>query len=232
VKLRLTAVVLAAASLAGCANGGSHGSATVWVTRDRGAKVLLQRTVPAGLTAMQGLDRVADIKTRYAGRFVQAIDGVEGSLTARRDWFYFINGYESDRSAAEYRLHAGDVEWWDFRSWKTQLQQPVVVGAFPEPFLHGFNGTRRPALVVYFTPAQRAVAQAVARVVHGRAVANAFGARAPRANILVLTSHRKPSFTATLRGGPGSPVAFVFSGDPRMLLKSPPIGHLRYEVGS
>ena len=98
----------------------------VWVTRDRGAHVLLMRTVPAGLTAMQGLDRVADIKTRYAGRYVQAIDGIEGSLTARRDWFYFVNGKLGDRSAAEVRLHDGDVEWWDYRRWSNpaELQAP------------------------------------------------------------------------------------------------------------
>src|SRR3989442_1778376 len=123
------ALVLAAGVLAGC-GGGEHGKATLWVTRDRGAQVILDRHVPAGLTAMQALDRVADIKTRYGGRYVQAIDGIEGSLSGRRDWFYFINGYEADRSAAEYRLHAGDVEWWDYRSWRGEMRRPVVVGAF------------------------------------------------------------------------------------------------------
>ena len=231
--LRPAAVALAVASLAGCASGGGHGTATVWITRDRGAHVVLTGHVPAGLTAMQGLDRVADIKTRYAGRYVQAIDGVEGSLSKQHDWFYFINGYEGDRSAAEYRLHDGDVEWWDFRSWKTTMREPVVIGAFPEPFLHGYGGKRRPALVVYFTAAQRDDARALARVVHGRAVENVFDAEAPRANTLVLTSRSKSAaFTGTLRGGVGSPVAFVFSGDPRLLLKRPPFGHMRYEVGT
>ena len=89
---------------------------------------------------MQALDRMAEIKTRYAGRYVQSIDGTEGSIAARSDWFYFINGYEADRSAAEYRLRDGDVEWWDFRSWRTRMREPVVVGAFPEPFLHGYGG--------------------------------------------------------------------------------------------
>jgi hypothetical protein len=232
VTLRLAAAVLAAASLSGCGVGGGHGTATIWVTRDRGAHVLLQRTVPAGLTAMQGLDRVADIKTRYAGRFVQAIDGIEGSLGARRDWFYFINGYEADRSAAEYRLHDGDVEWWDYRSWKTKMEQPVVVGAFPEPFLHGYNGKRRAAFVVYFTRAQRAEARAVARVVHGRAIENLFDPHVADANVLVLAQRKKLAFAATTHGGAGSPVAFVYSGDPRLLLRRPPVGHLRYEVGT
>src|SRR4051794_33582452 len=109
--MRRFALVLAVAALARC-GGGEHGTAPVSATRDRGAHVLPIRSVPAGLKAMQALDRVADIKTRYAGRFVQSIDGIDGSVTARRDWFYFVNGYEGDRSAAEYRLHDGDLEWW------------------------------------------------------------------------------------------------------------------------
>jgi Domain of unknown function (DUF4430) len=231
VTLRVVAAVLATASLAGCGNGG-HGTATIWVTRDRGADVLVQGTVPAGLTAMQGLDRVAHLKTRYAGRFVQAIDGIEGSLSAERDWFYFINGYEADRSAAEYRLHDGDVEWWDYRSWKTKMEQPVVVGAFPEPFLHGYDGKRRAALVVYFTRAQRPDARALARLVHGRAIENVFDLQTASANVLLLTEHHRSAFTASIRGGAGGPVSFVYSGDPRLLLRSPPLGHQRYEVGT
>src|SRR5205823_809025 len=149
VRLRVAAVVLAAAALAGCANAGAGGKgrATVWVTRDEGAHVLLVRTVPAGLTAIQGLERVAHVRTRYGGRFVQAIDGIEGSLSRRQDWFYFVNGYEADRGGAEYVLHAGDVEWWDYRSWRQNMHVPVVVGAFPEPFLHGYGGRHRQAAV-------------------------------------------------------------------------------------
>src|SRR6185437_9308151 len=164
--MRRFALVLAVAALAGC-DGGEHGTATVWITRDQGTHVLLSRSVPAGLTAMQALDRVADIKTRYAGRFVQSIDGIDGSVTARRDWFYFVNGYEGDRSAAEYRLRPGDVEWWDFRSWRTQLREPAVVGAFPEPFLHGYGGHRLPARVVFRLDSQRAIAERLAKLLRG-----------------------------------------------------------------
>jgi hypothetical protein len=232
VTLRVAAVALAVVSFAGCSTSGGHGTATIWITRDRGAHVVLTGHVPAGLTAMQGLDRIADIKTRYAGRYVQAINGVEGSLTKQRDWFYFINGYESDRSAAEYKLHDGDIEWWDYRSWNGRMREPVVVGAFPEPFVHGWDGKRRPALVVYFTPAQRTLARKVAGVVHGRAIENMFDPEAAHANVLVLRTRSQPGFTATTRGGPGSSVAFVYSGDPRLLLKRPPFGHLHYEVAS
>ena len=86
---------------------------------------------------MQALDRVADIETTYGGRYVQSIAGIDGSISSRHDWFYFVNGIEGDRSAAEVRLRSGDIEWWDYRSWAKQMRQPVVVGAFPEPFRHG-----------------------------------------------------------------------------------------------
>src|SRR5215216_3407840 len=107
-----TALVALAAALvlSACGNGaGGGGRATLWVTRDQGAQVLLVRTVPAGLTVVQALEREAKVETRYGGRYVQSIQGIEGSLSARRDWFWFVNGIEGDRSGGEYRLHPGDI---------------------------------------------------------------------------------------------------------------------------
>jgi hypothetical protein len=162
-------VVLLALALAltGCGGERSQGTATVWVTRDRGATLLHDETVPAGLTAMQALDRVAEVKTRYGGRFVQSVDGLDGDVAKRRDWFYFVNGIEADVGAAEYRLHDGDVEWWDFRSWEKRMREPVVVGAFPEPFLHGFEGKTHPTLVFYTRPRFSSVAGRFAKLVGG-----------------------------------------------------------------
>ena len=58
-----------------------------------------------------------------------------------------VNGYLADRASSDYRLRAGDLVWWDLRSWRDPAQEPVVVGAFPEPFLHGYDGKRRPGVV-------------------------------------------------------------------------------------
>jgi hypothetical protein len=214
-------------TLAGCA-GATHGTATVWVTEDRGAHVVLVRHVPAGLTAMQGLERVAHVQTTYAGRFVQAIDGVSGSLARQRDWFYFVNGYEADRGAAEYRLHDGDVEWWDYRSWKHEMSVPVVVGAFPEPFLHGYGGKRRPAYVVY-DQTTHAKARGLAKELGAKLIR--YGAQAPHdANVLTLQCTAllpHPRFTATIRfptEGAGSPVSFTAN------CVNPPTARFRYSV--
>jgi len=220
--------VLAAALLAGCGGDPGHGgTARLWITRDRGAHVLLTATVPAGLTAMQALSRKAKVETRYGGHFVQAIDGLGGSLSNERDWFWFLNGYEGDRSAAEYRLRPGDVEWWDYRSWRGAMSVPVVVGAFPEPFIHGYQGKRRPALVVYADPTKAPAARRLARLVHGSATR-----RAPEgtgANVLVLRSGRAGlSFRGRVDGNTaGGAVTFVFTGDP---VRLPSIARFRYEL--
>ena len=158
-------VLCALVLLTGCGDERS-GSASLWVTRDRGATVVLVTAVPAGLTAMQALDRELDIDTSYGGRFVQSIDGVEGDVSKQRDWFWFLNGIESDVSAADYRLRAGDVEWWDFRSWRDEMREPVVVGAFPEPFLHGYGGAPRQAAVRY-EPGLQKGARAIGRLLRG-----------------------------------------------------------------
>lgn len=219
-KRLATSCVLVAAVVAGCGStAGGNGRATLWVTSDRGARVLHTGTVPAGLTAIQALERVAKVETRYGGRYVQAVDGIAGSLSARRDWFYFVNGLEADRGAAEYRLHAGDVEWWDYRSWAGRMREPVVVGAFPEPFLHGYAGRRRPAVVI----GGGAGARALARLLHARV-----SSRAPSgANVLRLVggAHR---FAARLRLGGG--VEFVFSGNARRLARDPSLYRFRYRV--
>jgi hypothetical protein len=163
--VRRLPVLALALVLAGCGGSGGgargHGTAALWVTHDRGAHVVFAGNVPAGLNAVQTVERKLKLTTRYGGRYVQSIDGVEGSLTSQRDWFYFVDGIEGDRSAAEVRLHPGDVEWWDYRHWTgATMSVPVVVGAFPKPFTDG-----QTSVVPVGVP--RSLASAIAREVHG-----------------------------------------------------------------
>ena len=192
------------------------------MTRDRGSVVLVSASVPAGLTAAQGLERVAKVGTRYGGRYVRSVNGV--SEHGRSSWFYYVNGYLADRSSAEYRLRAGDVEWWDYRSWTDPAQDPVVVGAFPEPFLHGYDGQRRPAVVV---STDQTLGGRLARLVHGRVVS-----RAPAgANVLEVVPSMRPRFSARARLEPGAPVRFeVDRAFARTLLADPSVARHRYEV--
>jgi hypothetical protein len=217
--IRLCLAATAAALLAGC-GGVGHGQATLWVTRNEGKTVLLVRHVPAGETAMQALDRSAKLDTRYGGRFVQAINGLSGSVSSRHDWFYFVNGIEATRGAVDYRLHDGDVEWWDYRDWGRVGQNvSVVVGAFPEPFLHGYGGKVRPAVVI----GSGNGAQLLAKLVHGRVAA-----LAPRgANVLRLVNGPARFTARTLSGGA---VEFTYAGDAARLARDPALYRYRYSV--
>jgi hypothetical protein len=219
---RRLALLLAAACLfAGCGEeAAGEGSAELWITRDRGSEVVLSTTVPAGISALEALRRKTDVETRYGGRFVQAIDGIEGDIAGQHDWFYFVNGYEADISAADYELHDGDVLWWDHRSWEGEMREPAVVGAFPEPFLHGWGGKKRPA-VVRGPPGE--VSEGIAELV-GADVNEALDG----ANELVLVPGS--GFRARLEGSPGDPVVFELGlRDAQRLLDDPSLARYRYE---
>jgi hypothetical protein len=112
-------------------------TASIVVTRDFGARPLLDRQVAPGQSVMTALRGVARIDTRYGGRFVQSIDGISGSLTRARDWTYFVNGLEARVGATDVTLHAGDRIWWDFHAWADLPTVPAVIGSYPEPFVHG-----------------------------------------------------------------------------------------------
>jgi Domain of unknown function (DUF4430) len=218
----VAALVLACLAVAGCGAAGSGtigGTARLWITRDRGATLMLDVTVPAGETVMTALRNHAKVDTRYGGRFVQAIDGVAGSLSSERDWFWFVNGLAGDTSAAEYRLQPGDIAWWDYRDWSHDPQLAVVAGAFPEPFLHGYAGKRRPTVVVYGRGLRRG-AQAVARVLHTSSVLPA-GSRVPADVDVFALEAGSTHFVAVQRtpgAGPTSPVQLTFAGDVERLL--------------
>jgi hypothetical protein len=99
-------------------------------------------------TVMRLLRSKFDVGTRFGGRFVQSIEGRSGKGAGGRvDWFYFVNGIEASVGAAEYELSPGDVVQWDYRRWDAAMRVPAIVGAFPEPFLHGVKGKRYPVRV-------------------------------------------------------------------------------------
>ncbi len=209
-KLALAAA-LAALLLAACGGAGGDrptGQARLWITKDRGAQVLLTAVVPARQTVLRALDGRAEVKTRYGGRFVEAIDGVAGSLSDQRDWFYFVNGVEPDVGAAQVTLHPGDVAWWDYRSWADGGDRaPAVVGAFPEPFRHGWGGKHRP--VVVDAPASLRAEAAALRTLLSRPG----GTGEPNRFVLQVRPGAAGALLAATRGdATDSPVTFTLTG--------------------
>ena len=77
----------------------------------------------------------------------------------------------------------------------------MVVGAFPEPFLHGYDGQRRPAVVVvHRSDARRPPRPSRARPPVSR--------RPAGANVLEVVPGTRPRFSARARLEPGAPVRF------------------------
>ena len=173
--------------------------------------MLLVAQVPAGLTAMQALDREGGVsETSYGGRFVVA-GRRPGRARAQRDWFYFVDGIPPSRSAAEVRLHDGDVLWWDYRSWR---EANKLAGRSSAPSRNRFC-----AVPPSSSAAQVQSPLRLARLVHGR----------------VATSAPRDAYVLELRPGAGFRAldAHRFVIDPRLaarLAEDPDAFRFRFEV--
>ncbi|HKG34813.1 MAG TPA: DUF4430 domain-containing protein [Solirubrobacterales bacterium] len=149
----------AALAAAGCGVGPGKdvGQVRLLVTRDYGATILVPTTtedVKETDDVLRVLDRHADVGTRYSGRFVQSVNGIEGGRSDGRlvDWFYSVNGIEPAIGSTDYELGDGDRVWWDHRDWTAAMRMPANVGAFPEPFLHGYEGERHAVVLDCHAP--------------------------------------------------------------------------------
>jgi hypothetical protein len=150
----LPAALAALLALAGCGVGAGSkpGGVELTVQQDFGAKTIGTagaKDVRGQDTVIRLLERSFKVKTRYGGRFVQSIGDLAGGRRDGRpvDWFYYVNGIEAPRGAADTPLHSGDRIIWDYHDWGATQDVPAIVGSFPEPFAHGSGGTRQPIRV-------------------------------------------------------------------------------------
>jgi hypothetical protein len=158
-------ILLASATMCACSTQTSPpepaaekepGATTViiTITQDFGRELMLGETleVSPDTSAMAALMEVAEVETAYGGGFVNAINGVRsgyaGSQKAKKDWFFYINGIQSNVGALDYKLHDGDVQHWDFHSWGFRHFIPAIIDDFPSAFRYGFGGRVSPTLIV------------------------------------------------------------------------------------
>lgn len=197
-------VALAAVAGAGCerrseSSGPAEGepAAALVATADHGAEVLLDRRVAPGRSVMDSLRSVTPVETAYGGGFVQSMLGRGSSSSPPRDWFFYVNGFESPVGARSSDLAAGDVAWWDHRDWQGMQSVRAVVGSWPEPFVNGAGGSGSRPRVAADAPLAGALSAAGARVVPGSA---AFRARVGTDAAL---ASRDPAWRA-VAGDPGA----------------------------
>jgi hypothetical protein len=121
------------------------------VTRDHGAELIRQTRHPElepGETVLELLQRDLAVGTGSGG----SVTSIEGHAAGRRDgrphdWAYYVNGIRAAAPAAETRVNAGERIWWDLNGDVGGVEPPAVVGSFPEPFLSGVGGKRRPVRI-------------------------------------------------------------------------------------
>jgi len=231
---RAFALLALGLAMAGCGLGAGDeqpGGVELRITRDFGRQLVDQEQrsgIRQGDTVMRLLRSSQKVDTRYGGRFVQSIGGVSGGgPEGRRDWFFFVNGIESDVGAAEYDLHPGDRIQWDYRHWEAAMSIPAVVGAFPEPLVRGTKGKRFPVRVECSDEGGAACGTANRRLREAgvRTSSSAFGADATRNVLRVVVAPwaraRMIQAVGRLTGKPDETGVFArFSGDRLELLDS------------
>jgi hypothetical protein len=146
---RALALVLAMATLAGCGSSAPTTSddISLTVTRDFGARDVVSRAAERA-PAQGGLTRILQ---RYGSpRGAQSL---------------FVNGVLAGKPASDLELHGGDRVWLDQHAAGVVREIPAVVGAFPEPFVHGVEGKRLPVRVECDDPRAGACAAVAEKLV-------------------------------------------------------------------
>lgn len=142
--------------LCGCQSGPSTEiEVRVIVTQDFGNEPILDESVAVseGASALEALQKVAAVETRYGGGFVEAINGLRSQYSGskvQKDWLFYVNGISANVGALDYKLCDGDVEHWDFHDWSFRAFIPAIISEFPQPFLGGYQGKVLPTVVVYY----------------------------------------------------------------------------------
>ena len=121
------------------------------VTRDHGSQAVgdsRAAEVESDATVLSLLQSAFAVETG-AQDTVESIEGhAAGERDGRRvDWAYYVNGIRSSAPAGETSVSAGERIWWDLNGDIGGIEPPAVVGSFPEPFLSGTAGKRRPVRI-------------------------------------------------------------------------------------
>lgn len=150
-EVRLPALLVVAAGLAGCVAGPAIGGETiavdVLVTEGFGTDLVLEATahIPPNASALAALADVTDIETGYGGGFVRAIEGIEGDA---RDWFFYVDGLASPVGPRQRTMTPGAVQQWDLHRWDHVVDPGGSLATWPAPFADRAPAVLGPGTVV------------------------------------------------------------------------------------
>ncbi len=121
------------------------------VTRDHGAEAVgVARTseIDSDETVLSLLEEAFAVEAGGDG----TVDSIEGHAAGRRDgrpvdWAHYVNGIRASAPADRTPVSVGDRIWWDLNADAGGIEPAAVVGSFPEPFLSGTAGKRRPVRI-------------------------------------------------------------------------------------
>ncbi|MGE5474339.1 MAG: DUF4430 domain-containing protein [Ignavibacteriales bacterium] len=122
------------------------------VSKDFSENIIFDKKIQAesGDTIMDILEKNLDVETASDG-FVNAINGLKSEMNGMtsKDWFFYVNGIASNCSAKAYHLRQGDKILWDYHEWDGNSFIPAIIGAYPEPFINGFEGKTAGVRIYY-----------------------------------------------------------------------------------
>jgi len=151
----LIVVSLLAILLCGCQSQPSGEiEVKVIVTQNFGNDLMLDEPVIVanGANALDALEKVAKVETKYGGGFIEAINCIRSRYSGsevKKDWFFYVNGMSTNVGVLDYKLCDGDLAHWDFHDWSFHAFVPAIIGDFPQPFLGGYQGKILPTMIVY-----------------------------------------------------------------------------------
>jgi len=128
---------------------------TIIATEDFGTSILFDEEliIESGESTMDVLQKVATVTTTYGGGYVGSINGIKSQYSSengeKEDWLYFINGMLASVGASQYKPHPGDIIHWDFHDWSSNRAVTAIIGDYPEPFIHGYNGKTAETSILY-----------------------------------------------------------------------------------
>ena len=116
------------------------------------------KLAPEGANPVELLKSVANSTTPGGSTPMASVDGLEQNDTMRYYWYPFVNGIpipwgEGGCGWERYPLHEDDRIRWEFLKYVNSPSadsfkvRPVM--DYPEPFIHGYNGTVHNIIIVY-----------------------------------------------------------------------------------